>query len=384
MKKFLSLCLICALLFSCIGCAGQGLDENTPVSPETDSTTTEEPLQPEDTPPAVEPDNLTAEVPEEPYVRVIDPAKPMVALTFDDGPHVVYSHAILDVLEEYHGVATFFEVARNIPSCPDALVRMLEIGCEVASHSNAHQDLSLVNQAGLLADLDKADSVFISATGQAPTMLRPPYGAVNNAVKMGSGRSVFTWTIDTQDWMSRDAETIVSYVKSLPNLDGEILLMHSTYESTVKAVEMLIPWLMEQGYQLVTVTELMAYYYGEFPQPNKFYGYTYFSNHGRTDTPLEIPEGGVVIEPVEIPVIDVPVKPNPPKPVTPPPQQETPVTPPADPPVVEDPPVELPPVEEPPAEQPPEDLPPTPFPEEQLPVVPPTVIDPVLPDQPVA
>lgn len=65
--------------------------------------------------------------------------------------------------------------------------------------------------------------------------------------------------------------------------------MHSIYESTVEATSVLVPWLQEQGYQLVTVTELLAYYYGELPQPDHFYGYTYFSTHGRTDTPVELP-----------------------------------------------------------------------------------------------
>ena len=65
--------------------------------------------------------------------------------------------------------------------------------------------------------------------------------------------------------------------------------MHSIYASTVEAVEAIVPWLQEQGYQLVTVTELMAYYYGELPQPNCCYGYSYFATHGRTDTPVELP-----------------------------------------------------------------------------------------------
>lgn len=261
------------------------------------------------------------DIPEEPYVRVIDPTGPMVALTFDDGPHEVYSHQILDILEENHAVATFFEVGYNIPNCPDALARMVELGCEIGSHSNSHRDLSKLKKNAVLQDLSTADEAFWAAAGVTPSLLRPPYGAVNKTVKYGTGRGVITWTVDTEDWLSQDAQTVIDYVQGLSGLDGEIVLMHSTYESTVEAIKVLIPWLIEQGYQLVTVSELMAYYYGELIAPNQFYGYTYFTTHGRTDTPLELPEEPMEIqipeEEVESPV-QAPVQPSAPPVAAPP------------------------------------------------------------------
>lgn len=222
--------------------------------------------------------------------RTVDPTKPMVALTFDDGPNAAYSDMILDILEENRAVATFFEVGRNVANCPQPLSRMVELGCEIGSHSYVHKDLSKLSAEALMNDLAAADQAFIDAVGFAPTLLRPPYGAVNSAVKHDTGRSVITWTIDTEDWKSRDTGKVVSYVQSLPSLDGEIVLLHSSYETTVEAVKILVPWLIQQGYQLVTVSELMAYYYGELLQPGQFYGYTYFTTHGRTDTPLALPE----------------------------------------------------------------------------------------------
>lgn len=297
MNRILVFALALSLLSACLGCARQpaqaanGTEE--PPRPVADSSTISAPDAPPDTgdtavEPAPEPEEPVQ--PEEPYVRVIDPSQPLVALTFDDGPHPVWSHAILDTLEANHAVATFFEVAVNIPSAPDALVRMLELGCEIGSHSNAHRDLGKLSREEILLDLATADEAFVAATGQAPTLLRPPYGSVNKALKTASGRSVITWDVDTMDWDSQDADTVVSYVQSLEELDGHILLLHSTYESTAQAVELLVPWLVEQGYQLVTVSELFAYYYGELLQPDQFYGYTYFTTHGRTDSPLELPE----------------------------------------------------------------------------------------------
>lgn len=242
----------------------------------------------EEVPEEVIPEEAVPEA--ESYARVIDPSKPMVAITFDDGPHKTYTDAILDILEENNALATFFEVGNNVRKYPEPVRRAYEMGCEVASHSNAHKNLGKMKKDAILQDLAAADAAFIAAGVPAPTMVRPPYGSVNTAVKSETGRTMVTWSIDTEDWKSRNAQKIVEYVQSIKNLDGHVILMHSIYDSTVQATETLVPWLQEQGYQLVTVTELMAYYYGELPQPNKLYGYTYFFKNGRTSTPLELPQ----------------------------------------------------------------------------------------------
>lgn len=306
MKRF-SILALAVLLLLCTGCVGRAAAPAEPpraesldaaAAPESAPESPEEPEPPEE-----------LEEPEEPWVRVIDPAGPMVALTFDDGPDEVYSNAILDVLEENHALATFFEVGRNVLACPEPVKRMADMGCEVASHSNAHKDLSKLKKAPLLRDLDAADEAFAAAGVDAPLLVRPPYGAVNKTVKSATGRTMITWTVDTEDWRSRDAQEIVEFVQNYGDLDGEIILMHSIYESTAEAAAILVPWLQEQGYQLVTVTELMAFYYGELPQPDQFYGYTYFTTHGRTDAPVELPSMFPPEEPEEAAVEPLPEEP---------------------------------------------------------------------------
>ena len=291
MNRLFTLFLALLLLLSSTACVGRAAApaEEDPAAGEPQEVAAAQPLESE---PAGEPGPEPAEEveePEEPYVRVIDPAKPMVALTFDDGPHGTWSDVILDVLEENHALATFFEVGNNVRNYPEPVKRMADMGCEVASHSNAHKNLSKLKKKALLNDLDTADEAFAAAGVEAPTLVRPPYGAVNKTVKSATGRSKITWTVDTEDWKSRDAQAVIKYVQGAGDLDGEIILMHSIYESTAEAVKVLVPWLQEQGYQLVTVTELLAYYYGELPQPDHFYGYTYFTTHDRTDTPVPLP-----------------------------------------------------------------------------------------------
>ncbi len=289
MNRFFSFTLALLLLLACTACVGRAAAPASDAGPQEVSAEQPPPASPEE--PA--PDEMAEpeDGPEEPCVRVIDPAGPMVALTFDDGPDETWSNAILDTLEEHHALATFFEVGKNVRACPEPVRRMAEMGCEVASHSNAHRDLSKLKKKAMLQDLATADDAFTAAGVEAPSLVRPPYGAVNKAVKSASGRSMVTWTVDTEDWRSQDAQAVIDYVQGIGDLDGEIILMHSIYQSTAEAVEVLVPWLQEQGYQLVTVTELMAYYYGELPQPDHFYGYSYFSGRGRTDTPVSLPVG---------------------------------------------------------------------------------------------
>lgn len=311
MKRFFILVLALLLLVSSTGCTGQAAalpDEEinpapTNVSipadseqpPSGEAPTTADPSEELELP--VEPE--TEEEPEVPYVRVIDPSKPMVALTFDDGPHQTYTNEILDILEANHALATFFEVGRNVLLYPEPVARAYEMGCEIGSHSNAHRNLSKMKKAAVLQDLENADAAFTAAGVPAPTLVRPPYGAVNKTVRSQTGRAVITWSIDTEDWRSQNVQAVIDSLQQFGDLDGHVVLMHSIYDTTVQAVEVLVPWLQEQGYQLVTVSELMAYYYGELPQTDQLYGYTYFVKNGRTDTPLTLPAAGSEEVPAE-------------------------------------------------------------------------------------
>lgn len=349
MNRLLSLLLTVSILVSLCACGGSTQNIPSPVPEEivtpvvdtietpgdsdtngeppsfSETETEEEPAPPEDTQQPAEPEET------EEYVRTIDPYGKMVALTFDDGPHETFSDIILDVLEEYHSVATFFEVGRNVRAYPDVLRRMAELGCEIASHSNVHHDLTTLSRDALLTDLGYADDAFVKATGTAPVLVRPPYGAVNKKVKNETGRAMITWTVDTKDWSLRDSQKLIEYFQSFPNLDGEVVLLHSIHGSTAEAMKTVVPWLIEQGYQLVTVSELLAYYYGVLMEPNVFYDQNWFLRHGRTEYPLELPEEPMKAEIPEYTVVPVvPIEPEPEVPETPPevPPESTPETPP--------------------------------------------------------
>ena len=206
----------------------------------------------------------------------IDPNKPMVALTFDDGPGQ-YTNSILDTLSAYNAHATFFVVGQNIDEETGAVMqRAVGMGCEIGSHSYRHANLGKMDQAAQQADQAAADALFQEVLGTTPALLRPPYGSMNKTLKTTSGRSIVTWSIDTEDWRSKDADKVVTGVENAGNLDGQVILLHSIYESTVAATEVLVPWLLEQGYQLVTVSELIQLRFGDQVEPNRTYNYDYF------------------------------------------------------------------------------------------------------------
>lgn len=229
------------------------------------------------------PESVKQNVKEDDSIRVIDVTKKMVAITYDDGPHGVYTKQLLDIFEEYNSVATFFEVGQNLQYAPDQLLRMDEMGCEIASHTWSHANLQTSSSEKIKQQLKDANDEFESILGYVPTLLRPPYGAVGSSLKEISDQYLIGWSVDTMDWSSRDKDAVIKTVKNEKDLDGDVILMHSLYKSTVDASKELIPWLIENDYQLVTVSEMIKYRYQDEWEKGKYYTYNYYDNEPKTD-----------------------------------------------------------------------------------------------------
>ncbi len=187
--------------------------------------------------------------------RQADPTKPMVALTYDDGPHPVNTHRILDTLEKHGARATFFVVGSRITGYKDCLERQAKLGCEIANHSFSHIIYSASSDKKVLGEIEKTDSLIKKYSGQTPVLCRAPGGAVGKAAVIAD-KPFIHWSVDTLDWQSRSCSKVVSHIKANVR-DGSIILMHDLYGSTADASEIIIPWLISQGYQLVTVSELL-------------------------------------------------------------------------------------------------------------------------------
>lgn len=204
--------------------------------------------------------------------NVIDPDKPMVALTFDDGPGK-RTGELLDQLDKYEAHATFFMVGQNISSYKDEVKKMKEIGCELGNHSYDHTNLTKLSADGVKNQMGSTNSKLKDITGSTATVMRPPYGAISETVKENVGMPMILWNMDTLDWKTRNAQkTIDTVMKNVG--DGDIILLHDIHTESVDAALKLIPMLEEEGYQLVTVSELAAAKGVEMEKGGKYTDFT--------------------------------------------------------------------------------------------------------------
>lgn len=185
----------------------------------------------------------------------INPDKPMIALTFDDGPQPKVTNRILDILKQYNSRATFFVVGNRLNNFPDTLQRIVRENSEIGSHTYNHKSLSMLSKKVMKKEVTEVDKVLESIIGTKTAILRPPYGAVNDTVREGVNKPMIYWSVDTEDWKSRDTDKIVKHVMSNVK-DGDVILFHDLYDTTAAAIEILVPKLVEQGYQIVTVSEM--------------------------------------------------------------------------------------------------------------------------------
>ena len=184
----------------------------------------------------------------------VNPAKPMVAITFDDGPGK-YTMQLLQQLEAYDARATFFMVGTNVPNYPETVKKMKEIGCELGNHTTHHARLTELDVAGIQNQIGTTNQAIQNIVGEGATLVRPPYGAVNEVVQSAAGVPLAMWSVDTRDWELKNAELIKNYVLNTAK-DGEIILLHDIHETTIQAMLQVIPELVNRGYQLVTVSEM--------------------------------------------------------------------------------------------------------------------------------
>jgi peptidoglycan/xylan/chitin deacetylase (PgdA/CDA1 family) len=199
----------------------------------------------------------------------IDPNKPMIALTFDDGPYPKVTERILDQLEKCGGRATFFVLGNRVEGNVDTLKRADSLGCEIASHTYDHQNLTKLTPDAVQRQVQVTNDLVHGILSKDTFVVRPPYGATNDMVCQNVGKPMITWSLDTLDWKTKNSAQTISNILDHVQ-DGDIVLMHDLYTATADACDVVIPELVKRGYQLVTVSELMEVR-GVDMQPGKIY-----------------------------------------------------------------------------------------------------------------
>ncbi len=192
-----------------------------------------------------------------------------VALTFDDGPHPRFTRQILDTLQERDVRATFFVVGRHVDRYPEVVRRMLDEGHEVGSHTYNHLNMLRADEETTISELSQTEQALKRAADFTPRLFRPPRGLYNSTVLQVAhdrGYTMALWSLSSQDWLGTSPRRMVRSITSQTS-GGDILLFHDSGDfftaagadrtNTVAALGPIIDNLREEGYEFVTVTELM-------------------------------------------------------------------------------------------------------------------------------
>ncbi len=186
-----------------------------------------------------------------------------IALTFDDGPHYRHTAEILDILAEYDIPATFFIVGSLAERQPELVLRELDEGHEVASHTWSHPHIKNVTEDSLAKELTATEDFLQELANYRPALFRPPEGACGDPVRRVAaklGYDVVLWTVDTRDWAHTPADQIAQNVMQNTR-EGSIILCHDFVAGdspTIAALKVFIPVLLADGFEFVTVSELIA------------------------------------------------------------------------------------------------------------------------------
>lgn len=187
-------------------------------------------------------------------IYTLSPDKKTIAFTFDDGPSP-YEPELIDFLVKSHSEATFYLVGSRLELFPKSIEAMTKNKMEVGNHTFDHRVLTTLSDEEIKEEITKTNDLYYELTKEKMTSLRPSYGSINKRVLVQIGMPVILWSLDTLDWKSRDADKIAKTILNEVE-DGDIVLMHSLYGSTVEAVKKVLPELYKEGYQVTSVSKL--------------------------------------------------------------------------------------------------------------------------------
>ncbi|HIS06140.1 MAG TPA: polysaccharide deacetylase family protein [Candidatus Choladocola avistercoris] len=188
--------------------------------------------------------------------EVWESEKKKIALTFDDGPHPVYTEQVLQVLDQGNIPATFFLLGQNIEEHQDLVKEIDAKGHLIGNHTYHHVQVTSLPLDQACEEIQKTSDLIESLTGKGTEYVRPPFGTWSEGLEDRLNLIPVMWTIDTLDWTTENVDEIVCRVTEQAEENG-IILMHDGYESTVQALERFIPLLEAEGYEFVTVDQVI-------------------------------------------------------------------------------------------------------------------------------
>lgn len=195
-------------------------------------------------------------------VMAVRTRRPVVGMTFDDGPHPTLTPALLNLLRARRLRATFYLIGNRVVRWPDIVRRIADEGHEIGNHSWSHPDLSRRSDASVLAEIDRTTNAIFEVTGRPPVTFRPPYGAFTRRQRqmLYDARRLPTilWSVDPQDWRRPGAQAVASRILK-GSRPGAIILSHDIQRGTVQAMPQTFDGLTGRGLKFATVSQLMGW-----------------------------------------------------------------------------------------------------------------------------
>lgn len=179
-----------------------------------------------------------------------------IAITFDDGPHPVYTEKLLDGLKKRNIKATFFVLGAKAEKYPKIIERMQKEGHIIGNHTYSHIQLRSNNREKFREELLLTNRVIREITGREAQYVRPPYGTWDKKLEEELNMFPVLWSVDPNDWCTGNADRVT---KSIVNKakENSIILLHDCYQSSVDAALASIDSLVEKGFRFVTVEEIL-------------------------------------------------------------------------------------------------------------------------------
>ena len=179
-----------------------------------------------------------------------------VALTFDDGPHPIYTPVLLDGLKERNVRVTFFLIGENIPGREEIVRRMWQEGHRIGNHTYHHVQMPREGALICGTELDMANRLIREITGETPEIMRPPFGQWSRSLEEQIGMIPVSWDVDPLDWETPDAGIVANRILSDVE-NGDIILLHDSYATSVEAALRVIDVLQAEGMEFVAAEDLL-------------------------------------------------------------------------------------------------------------------------------
>lgn len=196
------------------------------------------------------------------HLNAVETTRPLVALTFDDGPHPLHTPRLLDILAQHGARATFYVIGALVRRYPVIVQRMVAEGHEVGNHTWTHPTLSRLGNQRFLTEIDRTQQVIFDTVGHIPVTMRPPYGAITmrQSRMLAAERNLPTviWSVDPQDWR-RPGPSVVAKRMVGGARPGAIILAHDIHAPTIRAIPSALEGLQARGLRSVTLSELLGW-----------------------------------------------------------------------------------------------------------------------------